>query len=525
MNGDISRVTFDPLKHFTGVVTQQGRVQVDADENERQAILLHFLRKLAADLIGQHGGPEDLYDDPVKRAGLKRRNCGFAIIAAQPGAGGADPTFHPSELLEDEKTMLRQMITDKQFPLRICTGHYYVDGLLCENEDYRRYSQQPDLHRANDDQISKLANGTHLLYLDVWERHITALEDPSIREVALGGAETCARRKLIWQVRASGPTAPAMDSCTKWNTAWPDFFESKLARANRGKIRAKAKEDSGDDADACITSPEARYRGVENQLYRVEIHRSGPALNNAGSNREDAATFKWSRDNGTIVAALNRKDGDRLIVSGLLDYSRWFAPGKWVEIAHDALELNGRHGTMVRLAKVDGETLTIDPSTASGPLYQPQSKYHDLPISNLKVRRWDHKQPEDTLLHEGALTIEESVWIDLEDGVTILFEPPKTGENQYRSGDYWLIPARVVTGNVEWPTEDAEDPNDPSKTIERPKALPPHGIEHHYAPLAIITLSEGNITGVLDVRHKFRPLAACPTAALRTVEDTNAGNS
>ncbi|MEQ1601128.1 MAG: hypothetical protein ABL885_05085 [Methylophilaceae bacterium] len=37
--------------------------------------------------------------------------------------------------------------------------------------------------------------------------------------------------------------------------------------------------------------------------------------------------------------------------------------------------------------------------------------------------------------------------------------------NQYRTGDYWLISARVATGDVEWPGE-----------VGKPQALHPHGI-------------------------------------------------
>ena len=53
MNGDLSRVTFDKINHYTRVVMQQGRVQLDADFNEQTAILLHYLQTLAADLIGR----------------------------------------------------------------------------------------------------------------------------------------------------------------------------------------------------------------------------------------------------------------------------------------------------------------------------------------------------------------------------------------------------------------------------------------------------------------------------------------
>src|SRR5258708_34003638 len=57
--GDFTRDTFDSLKHFSRVLMQQGRVQLDADWNEQTSILLHYLQTLAADLIGPHGGPGD----------------------------------------------------------------------------------------------------------------------------------------------------------------------------------------------------------------------------------------------------------------------------------------------------------------------------------------------------------------------------------------------------------------------------------------------------------------------------------
>ena len=57
MKGDFTRDTFDSRKHFSRVLMQQGRVQIDADWNEQAAILLRYMRSLAADLIGPYGGP------------------------------------------------------------------------------------------------------------------------------------------------------------------------------------------------------------------------------------------------------------------------------------------------------------------------------------------------------------------------------------------------------------------------------------------------------------------------------------
>jgi hypothetical protein len=103
-------------------------------------------------------------------------------------------------------------------------------------------------------------------------------------------------------------------------------------------------------------------------------------------------------------------------------------------------------------------------------------------------------------LSEGATIIVEGEdgrgWLNLEDGVQIQFQKPAQGEsvNNYRTGDYWLIPARTATGDVEWPGP-----------IENPQAWPPHGIEHHYAPLAMISFDgNGQVTTMpTDLRRKI----------------------
>ena len=45
----------------------------------------------------------------------------------------------------------------------------------------------------------------------------------------------------------------------------------------------------------CILPEKAGYRGLENQLYRVEIQKFGT---------ETTVTAKWSRDNGSVAARI-----------------------------------------------------------------------------------------------------------------------------------------------------------------------------------------------------------------------------
>src|SRR3712207_2875540 len=184
MKGDFSRDTFDPLKHFTRVLMQQGRVQLDADWNEQTALLWHYIRALSADLIGPHGGPEGL--------------CGFAILADKGG-----------EVADAEKVGAEEIIKlnpNVQGNFGIGTGRYYVGGLLCENERVALYA--PTKNAPGWEQRDLLADalsaeGNYLVYLDAWEQHVTAFEDESIREVALGaqGPDTTTRARVMWQVR------------------------------------------------------------------------------------------------------------------------------------------------------------------------------------------------------------------------------------------------------------------------------------------------------------------------------------
>jgi hypothetical protein len=55
-----------------------------------------------------------------------------------------------------------------------------------------------------------------------------------------------------------------------------------------------------------------------------------------------------------------------------------------------------------------------------------------------------------------------------------------------------LIPARIDTGDVEWPG-----------LVGDPEAVPPHGVEHHYAPLAIISVSGESVKVTEDCRYQF----------------------
>lgn len=448
MKGDFTRDTFHPIKHFSRVLSQQGRVTVDADANEQSAILLHMLRQLARDLIGPYAAPRD--------------EGGFTIVAA--GSGG----------------------------FTIEAGRYYVDGILVENDADCSYGAQPDWPVPADDPLAAwikapVANKAFWLYLDVWERLITSVEDSSIREKALGGPDTAARAKVVWQVKGL-PIDPA--SFTRNDRAYGLTAACAAPLGNLTPVSAAtlaARVDPGEVSDdPCVLSPHARYRGAENQLYRVEIHIGGAA---------GAATFKWARDNGSRLAAWtgNGNGANELSVGN----SRGFEAGNWVELSDDVTDLQGLPGTLVRLAKVEPGTLTLDAASipnGANVTWTPQ-------LLNPKIRRWDQVQTGTTLLANGAVAVKEGtasvpLWLNLEDGVQIAFSPG----GAYRTGDYWMIPARVATGDIEWPRIALG-------TGTGAAFVPPHGIVHHYAPLGFVAFARNFI--FRGCRCEFEPASPC----------------
>ena len=172
---------------------------------------------------------------------------------------------------------------------------------------------------------------------------------------------------------------------------------------------------------------------------------------------------------------------------------RGFADGQWVELFAEEQELRGEPGTMVKISKVDGDILQLDEKILKD--LRNQNAFPPA-ITPTRVRCWDQHETKDITLSNGAVTIvevtfekkddQDALWIPLEDGVEIQFLAQNGTKNDYRTGDYWLIPARVATGNIEWPVDEMDASN---KTV--PGHKPPNGIRHHYAPLAMILPKKG----------------------------------
>jgi hypothetical protein len=487
MSGDYSRQRFNPKNDFSGVLQQQGRVQLDADWNELVEILDRRWRAETTDIIGRCIVPKETPE-------------GFKIEAA----GG---TF------------------------TIGRGRIYVDGLLAENHGKQPlkfdrvlaeeqgklplpYTEQPYFPNAP----SLPVGGPHLVYIDVWQREATYLERPDLIEQAVG-VDTTARLQTVWQVKVH-PNIGTSITCNSTEKEWEDWLkQNPKTSPSAGRLSTEA-VGVPNKQDPCELPPTGGYRGLENQLYRVEIHDSGPV---------GTATFKWSRENATVATAVTAISGTQLTVDRTgWDAVRRFSPGDWVEITDDWREFihPPQPGIIRRIQAVDDGTRTITLTAAlpAGDFPTTGPDHLTDPIRHTRIRRWDQKgkvevrDANGNLINTIDLDASNSVGvipvpadgnsIILEDGVKITFHTDPAGGN-YRVGDYWVFYARTATSSYK-------------PFVEELQKAPPRGIHHHYGRLAIVTFPDNET----DCRTLWPPevlAEGCDCTICVTAESHNKG--
>lgn len=437
MSGDYSRRSHDPFKDHSGVLMQQGRVLTDSDWNEQVAILGRRLRALIVDTIGPATVPTQTPD-------------AFAI-----DLGGGVPRIGPGRMYV-HGYLVENHGKARPDPLRRAKSDLEFDPILSElrGPDPVPYSEQRYFPNVDSVAPFPTAGGLHLVFLDVWQREVTVLEDPDLLDVAVGGPDTSAREQTVWQVRVLEDVGEDA-SCESPDGAlnrWATTTSPSAGRLTTGAAGVWGKDDPR------LVPPGRGYTGVENRLFRVEIHDAGP---------QGAATFKWSKDGAAGGASVVRiPDLDRLVI-GLAPPDRiaCFNPGDWIEITDDWREFAGLPGAMAQIANVDRDTRMITLTTPiPAEVFDADAQGSPNPARHTRIRRWEGP---------GVLPVpSDGVPLDLADGVGIAFSTHPAG-GDYHVGDYWTFAARSADASVEMLSE-----------------VPPQGIHHHYARLALVTLPD-----------------------------------
>ena len=450
MSGDFSRIVWDPAHDYDGVLLQQGRPLLDSDWNDAVAQANRRAQATSYDTFG-----------------------GVAVVPMTTPDG------------------FKLTLSGSQFT--IGRGRIYVDGILAENHalpapawnsgvawdaalaelygtNPTLYDQQPYLPNPP---ALPVSGGPYLVYLDVWEREVGQLEAPDLVDKAVG-VDSTTRLQTVWQVKTLGNDQGTSIDCSTDLTTLPDWTAQTAPSAGR---LTTATASYGSD-DPCLIPPAGGYTGLENQLYRVEIHDRGAP---------GKATFKWSRDNASVETRVSSfPDATTLIVESVgKDGVLRFNDGDWIEILDDWLELAGEPGELHRIVLgggVDDATRTISleqPVTAG--LFDADPAAH----RNTRIRRWDQKGQvlrTDTsppsvytdlgsAASSGVITVpaDPTITLALESGIVVSFDIFSAG-GLFKSGDRWVFAARTVDASVE--------------ILDH---APPRGIHHHYAKLGVYT--------------------------------------
>jgi hypothetical protein len=373
--------------------------------------------------------------DAIGHCGVPRDLPGFAV---QPGAAGG---------------------------FTLGAGRLYADGMLIELDDDVAAGAQP----FGGETIAAVTNGQRaLVSLECSERLQTALDDDRQRETALGGPDTMVRVQTVWRTRVD-----AIDDLPVTEQEVLDAIVERRPLGlpgwapSTGRLEASSSVAQVDaDGRPCLLPPTAGYTDQLNSLYRVEIHASGD---------ENSARYKWSRRNASVRGVLDVAGGRMTLVG--VEANEAIVTGDWVEV-HRPVDLPaGTTGSLTRITIAPDQSVTFDANLPPGHA-----------VGGAVVTLWDQpaaSPPTGIPLHTAAAPLEAGVEVQFTAG-------------SYAAGEYWLIPARAATGDIEWPP-----------VADGPAAVRPFNRTLAYCPLALVTRQGVTIANdVEDLRVEFPPLTA-----------------
>ncbi|MFO0614269.1 MAG: DUF6519 domain-containing protein [Polyangiaceae bacterium] len=556
----------------TPLPSRVAHIEVRSD-GERVAILVDGRRVGSGDLQEAGAGGEDVRPDGDLRffiGGGPAQAAPFAgaiyRVSLRAAARRGAPLEHAGDFTFDEadggavvdrassERRGRLVGMDSSSPaseLWIGAGRYYVDGADVECFRSVPFDAQPYFPGA------RIPVGTSLAYLDSWDEIVSALEDESLRDPALGGLDTTVRERRVWQVRCLPIEANDEGDSRDLEHRWDE-----LVRWYDGKTRMRACRD------------DRASEPVENLLYRVEIQSPGaPYVGGApppspldelvvsampsplGASRvavRDWGPLGFAPQPGQIVQILGRRPRD---AEGADVARAVFAAVRQVDVAERVLTLelstpvilevgtrlrrtatftwsrnNGLDvfvvesvGKEISLANEvraggaplqEGDIVTLESAATrllmAAPQFaevvkadgrsvrlSPELEAPDAWTRPWLLRRWDNRI--DKEWPKTTRLVAAGEWLELERGIRVWF----ARQGRLQRGDFWAFPSRTALGGIEWPDERREKPDGGS--TQEPRLEPPNGVWHRLARLAKIDASSRRVR-TKDLRRVFDPL-------------------
>ncbi|HEV8375197.1 MAG TPA: DUF6519 domain-containing protein [Candidatus Polarisedimenticolia bacterium] len=445
MPSDRERLSFDEKQQYRSVAAQQGRVTVPADFNEAQEILSEETRREALDFVGPVGTPDD----------------GYRVDFTAP--------------LDS-------------FDFRIKAGTMYVGGIRVELPGDVLYSGQPDGVGLPRSLPATMPAAPEYIYLDLEEREVSAVEDSSLRDIALGGPDTTQRGRIVQRIerRALSAGVTKCDAAlsaqkTVWNGEGLGFDEKtrRLLPFARLQVGFTAQQ-SG--TSHCDPEPTAGVLSAENQLIRVRVSGPGKVL--------------WGFDNASFLYRVEvvggTNDKKLKLQSPPPDEHRQPRKDQAVEVLAAEIKLaNGEYvaaasGHLTTLASAyDPTTQTVELTSAPDAEILSRGK-----ATRLYLRIWE---AELSFTAGSAVTLGDT-------GLTVTLTTT-TANGSFNSGASWAFavrPAVEATAAVVYPARYLDGPQ------------PPDAPRRWACSLAVISWS-GTPTSPLgkvahDCREKFDDL-------------------
>ena len=443
--GDLTRSTFRPDRHYSGVRMQQGRVQLDADWNEQLDLTAHRDRVEAVDVIGAAGVPKvgggfELTVSPrrhgpaaLARAGLGRPATSARRTAAPPRSSTRRARRRRGRLLVLDGRELapgswvevrpRLRLRGRGPAVAVDVRHHHprhasVAALHRRPAPARaaalvRRAARPAAARPHRRATpptrasSTCPSARYLAYLDVWERIVTALDDPTHQRAGprdrhddarpgWSGRSGCSTSRRPRAPTTAPPTSQQRGECARRRDGWPLGRCLRPAPPTCAGRRRRAGTSGWRTSSTGCTCTTCRPAGPSS-CGAARTPRSRPR----GSAR--------SRPTSSQVASIGR------------DAVLGFRPGDWVELYDDRSVLDrptGHPGPTARRPR--GPTHPRPRHRRRARPRSPISRGHP------QVRRWDSP---------GPVTVDRRR----------LARPGGRGPGQVRVGRH-LPPSRLLAG-------------------------------------------------------------------------------
>ena len=452
MATDVARLSFDPARLYRGVVPQQGRVSLEAEANEQRTIDTEEQRAEVMDIVGPVGTPDD----------------GYAVSS---GTG---------------------------FELTIGPGTMYVGGWRVElAEELGDYGQPDWLDRGRG---WKETGREHVL-LTVRETDVTAVEDPALYEVALGGPDGAARTRLLQRIErhvTDGSTcAEAIAEDVKhWLQQGLRYDPGTAALLSHSRLLVTCEADPA-PADPCEPTSVGGYLGAENQMLRVQLTRI------AENGRFDIV---WGLDDASFLYRVTADTSTNPVLtldrSPVDDFHRPRA-GQAVQVLRATAELASTDAKVEGyVAALGGEVGVLaspyhpDLKTVTFPAPLPSAYTDADQTPQLYLRVWEE--------HITDARIGEPIRLG-STGVQVTITADAGGN--LHLDDYWCIGVRPSTPTAVYP----------ARLLRVPQ--PPDGPRQWVAPLAVIEWLGRNGLDILeDCRRPFQPLTELDSSGCCTIE-------